>query len=72
MKDVLLQLLRRSPFKPFVVTLTSNETYCIEGAEEMSVQGDICTIIDPQSGRMRGFALSFIRKTEIKGAPQAH
>ena len=71
MRDVLLQLLRRSPFKPFVVTLTTNETYCIEDPNTAVLDKDLCLIFDPPR-RLQAFAISSIWKTEIKDAPEAH
>ena len=71
MREVLLQLLRRSPFKPFVVTLTTNETYCIDEPKTVVLDQDLCLIFDPPR-RLQAFAIAWIRKTEIKDASEVH
>jgi hypothetical protein len=71
MRDVLLQLLHRSPFKPFAVTLTTDETYCIDDPKTVVLDKDLCIIFDPPR-RLQAFAISSIWKTEIKDAADAH
>ena len=71
MREVLLQLLRRNPFKPFVVTLTTDETYYIDDPKTVILDKDLCLIFDPPR-RLQAFAISWIRKTEIQDAPEVH